>query len=309
MPNIVRNYAGKRISKEGTVYVYGAGFSNTTKAWLDNKELALKDYDYGHAEFTAPDAEGTYTLFVGSSVGNRKSVGPVIVCGLTELPIYLPKTHSKDGIRNAMLGLLPSGFAWYKGADGNFAKLMRGLAPVVMEIYRLVVSYRNAVSPSHTDSFETWENDLRLPRFGSSVGYSDVKRREEIFRVHGKKGASTIPYLKSLLNLYGARYELYEYWKNPSVFPSWVSRNYGDKAKFCILVKVYQDHYTSRGFKCNYKCSDSLGAPNDFVMEKFLNEAKQSHVKIIYRYFVRILTDMDGTPIVPSDEDQRMIIV
>lgn len=309
MPNIVRNYAGKRIPKEGTVYVYGAGFSNTTKAWLGNTELPLKDYDYGWAEFTAVNDPGTYTLYVGSSVGNRKVVGSVVVCDLTALPIFAPKVPSRDNVRDAMLGLLPRGFAWYKGADGFFAKLMRGLAATVVELYLLAVAFKMAASPSHTDSFDTWENELRLPRFSSGAGDTDSQRRAEIFRINGKKGGCTVPYLKSILNLYGARYELFEYWKNSSVFPSWVARKYGEMANFCVLVKVYQNSYTSRGFTCKSKCTASLGGPNDYVMESILDQVKPAHVKILYRYFVRILTDMNGTPIVPSDEDQRMIIV
>lgn len=310
MSCIVRNYAGKRVSKDGTVYVYGAGFSNTTKAWLGGVELKQKDYDYGHAEFFARGGAGDYILYVGSSVSDKKEVGPVKICDLTELSLHRPRIPTKDAnvdeARDAMLGLLPRGFAWYKGKDGNFARLMAGLAYVVRYIYQLATSYKVAASPSHTDSFDTWESELLLPRY--SIGTeNETRRREEIFRVNGKKGGVTVPYLKSLLDLYGARYDMYEYWKNSEVFPSWVAENEGELANFYVLIKVYQDHYNGDGFDCTSNCNETLGRPRDSVLESMMSHTKPSHVKIIYSYVVRVLTDMSGNPIVT--DDNKMIIV
>lgn len=315
MSNLVRNYAGKRVAKSGTVYVYGAGFSHLTKAWLNSKEISLKDYDYGHAEFTVHTKIGKYSLYVGSDVADRILIGDVEICELTDLPLSGPRVPEKsadgsiDTARDAMISLLPRGVAWYKGHDGNFSRLMAGLANVVRSFYELAMSYRASVSPSHTDSFDVWESELALPRFSSGYGDSDTRRREEIFRINGKKGAATIPYLKSLLNLYGAKYDLYEYWKNPLVFPSWIAAKNGEKAKFFILVKVYQDKYSDKGANCNSNCNSSLGGPRDIVLESIIEQAKPAHVRIVYRYFVRILTDADGVPIVNNDVEKKMIIV
>ena len=306
MANLVRNYSGKSVQKGGTVYVYGAAFSNLTRAWLNNEELKLKDYDYGHAEFTAPTSVGSRTLYVGSSLSDRKSIGTVTVRDYENLQLHRIRIPLLDEIRDVMLGLMPRGFAWYKGTDGVFARLMRGVAGAVRKLYQLAVSFQEESSPTHTTSYSDWERELALPLKGLEQS-SAAGRKSEIMRVACKKGGATVPYLKSLLDLYGARYDMYEYWKNSSVFPSWVASKYSDLANFCVLVKVYQDHYFDKGFRCTSKCNATLGEPHDLLLEAILDQAKPGHVKIIYKYVVKVLTDMDGNPIV--DDSNRMIIV
>ena len=306
MPNIVRNYTGKCIQKGGTVRIYGAGFSSSTCAWLDDEQLSLNDYDYGFAEFVGSYNVGTYTLYVGSGLANRSAVGRVSVREYVDLPLHRPCKPSKSEVAAALLGLLPRGVAWYKGSDGVFAKLMRGLAPVVMKVYDLAVAFKESSSPLHTDSFSEWERELKLPLNGLEQS-TDAGRKSEIVRVACKKGGSTIPYLRSLLDLYGARYDLYEYFESPSVFPEWVAEKNGDRANYFILVKVYRDSYGAHGMNCKSPCNASLGTPRDSKLESILEKSKPAHIKIIYSYVVKILTDMNGNPIV--DDNNRMIIV
>jgi hypothetical protein len=102
------------------------------------------------------------------------------------------------------------------------------------------------------------------------------------------------------------RYGLYEYWQNPEVFPQWVAAK-GDQANFFVLVKIYSQTYYKYGANCKSPCTASLGRQRDRRLESILNRIKPAHIKIVYSYVVRVLTDMNGNPIV--DDNNRMIIV
>ena len=307
MAVLVQDISPISVNVGNTVRLSGSGFDGACSVYAGNTAALVTDYDVDRLEFEAPKTEGSYVVRLVRG-GVEAFRATIEVVGVEDAETWNLPVRGQGEFRNALIGMMPRGFAWHLGKNGNWWKLFTAFAAGFRELHENFRRLVDESSPLKTTSFAEWEKELGLPIKGLQQSTA-AGRKNEIIRIARKKGGCTVPYLKSLLNLYGARYELFEYWKNPNVFPSWVARNYGDKANFCILVKVYQDHYTSRGFTCNSKCDDALGGPNDYVMEAILEQEKPAHVKIIYRYFVRILTDMDGTPIVPSDEDQRMIIV
>lgn len=281
MSNVVRNYSGKVIAKGGTISVYGSCFTNLTRGWLGDEELVVKDYEYGFVEFAGLSTVGQYVLYVGTSFENRQEVGPVVIRELTGLHLYRLKKPTLNEARDMMLGLFPRGFAWYKGLDGNFAKLSRGLSRVVCEIYQLVISYQNAVSPSHTDSFEDWENELALPEKGV-VSNTDGFRREEIFRKDCRKGGCTIPYFKSIALLFGKKINIYEYFNNPEKFED---VDFGDDdPNFYWMIELEANAEDMRVCTCNGACNDYLREWWNVPIEAMFDAIKQAHTKLVYNY-------------------------
>ena len=305
MSNVVRNYTGKVIAKGGTVCVYGSCFSNLTKAWLGDKELVLKDYEYDYAEFIGLSDVGQYTLYIGFTAESRREVGPVVVREIGGLHLYklkIPKRNAANHIdeaRDMMLGLLPRGFAWYKGYDGNFAKLMGGLANVVREIYRLAISFRKSVSPSHTDSYDEWENDLALPEAGV-VSYSENSRLEEIFRKACRKGGCTIPYFKSIALLFGKKINIYEYYLNPEKF---VDVDFGDDdPNFYWMIELEASAEDYHICTCNDTCNDFLREWWNGPIEAMFDIIKPSHTKLVYSY------TNDLQELVLVDDEQNVVV-
>lgn len=281
MSNVVRNYSGKVIAKGGTISVYGSCFTNLTRGWLGDKELVVKDYEYGFVEFAGLSTVGQYVLYVGTSVENRQEVGPIVIRELTGLHLYRLKKPTLNEARDMMLGLFPRGFAWYKGLDGNFAKLSRGLSRVVCEIYQLVISYQNAVSPSHTDSFEDWENELALPEKGVVSNIDDF-RREEIFRKDCRKGGCTIPYFKSIALLFGKKINIYEYFNNPEKFED---VDFGDDdPNFYWMIEFEANSSDMHVCTCNDTCNDYLREWWNAPIEAMFDAIKPAHTKLVYSY-------------------------
>lgn len=307
MSVLVQDIRPKVVNVGGTVRMSGSGFDGSCRVLFGSKNALVTDYADNWLEFEAPKNQGSYTIRLMRNNVEMLSQS-ITVTSLENAATWNLPVRNQDDFRNSLLGLMPRGFAWHLGVGGNWWKLFSAFAMGFLEIYR---SFRDLVaelSPFKTTSYSVWEHELGLPVDGLEQK-TNAGRKNEIVRISRKKGGCTVPYLKSLLNLYGAKYDLYEYWKNPSVFPSWVTSRYGEKAKFCVLVKVYVDEFSNAGFNCDSPCNASLGDSRDRILESILDAAKPAHVKIIYRYIVRVLTDMEGTPIVPSENDQRLIIV
>ena len=304
MFGVVRNYSGRRIAKGGTVFVYGSGFSASIKAWMNDTLLTLVDYDYGKAVFIGVSYPGSYTLFVGDSDENRIAIGSVnVVDDLNKLHLYRIGIPSSDDVCGAMLGLLPRGFAWYKGLDGNFARLMRGLSAVVTSIYQLVVNYQEQSSPSHTDSFDAWERELRLPEDGAKTGDTDVDRREEIYRKACRKGGVTVPYFLSLAALFGRDIWIYEYWKNPEKFED---VDFGeDDPNFYWMLEVEASPDDWYECTCNDTCNDYLQRWWNGSIESMFDAIKPAHTKLLYAYVEVerefVLVDNDDNVIVTPE--------
>ena len=215
---VVRNVSADKLANGGTVIVYGAGFSHALKAWFDESPAVILDYDETELSVTAPENPGIYSLYIGTEYSDRISAGRVeVVQDVSCKRIILPPTHSPEEVRDAMLGLLPRGIAWYKGADGVFARLMYGLAFVVAMLYERMASLVLESSPTHTEMFEEWERELSLPEPGVDIG-NEVARRREIYRKACRNGGCTLRYFKSIAALYGIEADIYEYWKDPGEF-------------------------------------------------------------------------------------------
>ena len=291
MANLVRNYTGKVVAKGGTIRINGSGFSKNSFAWLGDQKLTVKDYSYDYVEYVALSTTGSYTLYVGVSLENRNSIGIVIIRDLSSLHLYRPKKPSVDESMNAMLGLMPRGFAWYKGNgksgsanDGNFAKLLRGLSRVVVDVYHLAISFKESLSPSHTDSFDVWERELRLPEPGVYTPNSQ-RRREEIFRKACRKGGSTIPYFKSIAALFNTNMNVYEYWKleDRSKFEG---VDFGDDdPNFYWMLEIEAESENWYAYTCNDTCNDYLQYWWNAPMESLFDSVKPAHTKLIYTYY------------------------
>lgn len=302
----VQNITPLSVRAGGLVRLSGSGFDDTCSVTAGGSAALVTDYDFDWLEFEAPADAGSYAVRVLQG-GSEKFSATLTVTGLEDSETWNLPVRGQDEFRNALLGMMPRGFAWHTAKDGNWWKLFSAFAAGFLELHENFRELVDECSHIKTTSYSQWEKELGLPLKGLEQSSADG-RKSEIIRVARKKGGATVPYLKSLLDLYGARYDLYEFWKNPSVFPSWVVGE-GDLAYFYVLVKVYRDSYYAKGFNCKSNCKASLGEPSDSKLEAILAQEKPAHVKIIYSYVVRVLTDMNGNPIVPSATDQRMIIV
>lgn len=308
MANLVRNYTGKVVAKGGTIRINGSGFSKNTFAWLGDQKLTVKDYSYDYVEYVALSTAGSYTLYVGVSLENRSSIGIVIIRDLSSLHLYRPKKPSADESMNAMLGLMPRGFAWYKGNgksgsanDGNFAKLLRGLSRVVVDVYRLAISFKESLSPSHTDSFDVWERELRLPEPGVYTPNSQ-RRREEIFRKACRKGGSTIPYFKSIAALFNVHVDVYEYW-NPDHRSKFEGIDFGDDdPNFYWMLEIEAQPEDWKVCTCNDTCNDYLQQWWNVPLESMFNVVKPAHTKLVYSYFE------SERELVIADDDNNVIV-
>lgn len=318
MANLVRNYTGKVVAKGGTIRINGSGFSKNTFAWLGDQKLTVKDYSYDYVEYVAISTAGSYTLYVGVSLENRSSIGIVIIRDLSSLHLYRPKKPSVDESMNAMLGLMPRGFAWYKGNgksgsanDGNFAKLLRGLSRVVVDVYRLVISFKESLSPSHTDSFDVWERELRLPEPGVYTPNSQ-RRREEIFRKACRKGGSTIPYFKSIAALFNVGVNVYEYFKSPEKFENVYFGD--DDPNFFWMLEVEAKPEDWKECTCNDTCNDYLQTWWNVPFEALFDAIKPAHTKLVYSYYESerefVIVDDSGEVVVtPSNTPIAAIVM
>ena len=303
----VQNISPLSVRVGGIVRLSGSGFDSACGVTVGGVATLVQDYADEWLEFVAPNVAGSGAVKLLQNNVERFSA-TLVVTELEESETWNLPVRGEDEFRNALLGMMPRGFAWHVGKTGNWWKLFSAFAAGFLEIHNSLLALVDESSPIKTTEFSTWERELGLPVKGLERSSAEG-RKNEIIRVARSRGGATVPYLKSLLNLYGARYDLFEYWKTPSVFPPWVASKEGSNANFYVLVKVYRDSYNAKGFNCKSKCNGCLGYSRDSVMESIVDQEKPAHVKIIYRYFVKILTDQSGNPIVPSSTDQRMIIV
>lgn len=302
---IVQNMSPLSVRSGGVVRLAGSGFDSACAVTVGGNPVRIQDYGDNYLEFEAPKDTGTSAVKLLRSNAEQFSASLTVV-GLEDAETWNIPERGEDEFRNAQLGLMPRGFAWHTGKTGNWWKLFSAFASGFKAIYDSLRSLVDALSPVKTTDYSVWERELGLPLKGLEQS-SNAGRKNEIMRVSRGRGGATVPYLKSLLDLYGARYDVYEYWKDPSKFPTCVAAREGDYANFCVRIKVYQDSYNPKGFKCTSKCNGSLGFPRDTVLESIIDQEKPAHIKIIYSYVVRVLTDMNGNPIV--NDNNQMIIV
>lgn len=283
---IVRNYSGRTVATGGTVRVYGSGFSASTKAWIGESEAVVNDYEDGVIEVSAGPNPGDYSLYLGESSLDKISVGEItVVVDVSDLHLYKPAEHSRSSVCEMLLGLLPRGFAWYKGRDGIFYKLMNGIAYAVAELYRLVRSFRINVSPSHTPSLDEWESELQS---GIDLSGTDAEvAKKRLLRIYWKacrRGGCTIPYFKSVIALFGLDAEIYEYWKNPEKFSDVEFGDDDPNFYWMVELAAAEDdwHYCT----CNDTCNDYLQWWWNVPVESMIQLIKPAHTKLVFGYTV-----------------------
>ncbi len=291
----------------GVVTVYGVGFNDACVVRILGVDYAPTDFSDEFICFNAPSHLGTYSFEIRDGVSSSGDL-TLHVVPYNELSTTKLQERQESSFVRMLDGLMPRGFAWEYENGSNLSKLIAGIALALAYLYGMLKELVLQMSPVSTDDLGVWENELALPWKGIARD-TDDGRKSEIIRVSRKQGGATIPYFESILDLMDVKYDIFEYADTPSVFPSWVSSKYGTRAGFVVMVKIYRDRFYPYGMNCTSPCNSSLGSDVDRKVETVLNRIKPSHVKIIYSYVVRVLTDMDGNPIVPSDTDQRMIIV
>lgn len=285
---IVRNVDCRRVSRGGTVTIFGS-FNHKLHVWLGAYEVSVLDYDVSFISFAANVESGNYTIYVGEQMQGRVSVGLVRVClDESELTINRTPRPTIDDITVSMLGLLPTGFAWYKSSDSNFAKLMRGLAVVVDKVYEVIASYRIAISPTHTNAYDTWEKELSLPEDG--VVRTGDARRDEIFRKSCRRGGNTLSYFKSVAKLFGIDVDIYEYCENPEQFSGVYDT--ADNLKYYWMIRMKTGTLDDVPMRCgnDEDCGGNARSGNrlrTYVPPYFysmMEKLKPAHTKCLYAY-------------------------
>ena len=159
----VQQISPLRVNQGGSVYVFGSGFDYKCKVLADNgtpsqiTELSVLDYDETSLEFVAPKEVGSYDVLVvrENILFGRFSLTVVALSELNVWNIARRDNVVRDGVdyeneefRSALLGLLPRGFAWFKGKAGNWWKLFAGFsvakriqAPPIMSITKRAFGY------------------------------------------------------------------------------------------------------------------------------------------------------------------------
>jgi len=288
----------------GSVTVYGGIFKATYKIKIGTATQSPTDVGDGFIVFSAPSDVGEYAFSIMDSSTVLASA-VVVVTAMANASVYRLPVRTEDNYTNMLTGMMPRGFIFNLAKGSNFNKLFKGIAAGFKFVYDMFRALVLEGSPITTTSLDEFENELGLPREGLLLTNSEA-RKKEIYRVSRQQNGCTIPHYQQLMEAYGKDCVFYEYWKNSSVFPDWVSNTYGDEAVFCVLVKVYQDKFGTI-FNCKSKCNKSLGNERDLVLEKLLNHEKPAHVKFIYEYAIRVLTDENEYPLL--DDQDRMLIV
>ena len=188
----VQQISPLRVNQGGSVYVFGSGFDYKCKVLADNgtpfqiTELSVLDYDETSLEFVAPKEVGSYDVLVvrENILFGRFSLTVVALSELNVWNIARRDNVVRDGVdyeneefRSALLGLLPRGFAWFKGKAGNWWKLFAGFSLGFSAVYKILRDLVFESSPAKTTSYETWERELGLPIKGRWVFHTGRWKR------------------------------------------------------------------------------------------------------------------------------------
>lgn len=274
---IVKKVSSRFVLTGNAVTIYGAGFSTFTIVRAGEKVLDVVEYSENELTALVNVTAGAYNLSV-----NGLEVGKIYVTDEPkQLSIDRVNFHSLESFQEAILGLFPRGFAWFKGKDGNFAKLALAIAYVVQYLYNLFADFRENVSPTHTKSFENFYKELNLPEKGVVLD-DDVAKIREIYRKACKKGNGSASYYKSIARLFGLDVEIYEYWNNPEKFEG-IEDSEQDK-RFYWMIEHNIPIGNVKIFKCISKCNEPLRWWTKPFFEKLINDLKPSHTKCLFAY-------------------------
>lgn len=277
------------------VTVSGAGFLPSTKVFVGTLEMKAEENDDFSLVFSAPNAVGEYEVTLANG-DSRSGKMRLVVVELKDVPARSLPRRTGDDFRGALLGLLPRGFAWYKGKDGNWWKLFSAFGATfsaAYETFRLLVSES---SPVKTTSFDEWERELGLPKKGLQFS-DDAGRLSEIFRISRRSGGCTVPYFEGIVSLFGTNCRIYEYWKNPEEF-SGVDFGTGDPNFYWKVVLERKTSETAEIFDCQSECDDFLRKWWMDNIEELLELMKPAHTELVFTY-----VDADGNPVSVGSEE------
>jgi uncharacterized protein YmfQ (DUF2313 family) len=269
-----------RVGSGCTVTVFGGVFTPNCKAVIGGVEYAPLDVGEDFFSFAAPGSVGSYSFTITDGVTSTPTLSLKVV-QLSDVNVWKLPKRGESEMLHFVLGLLPRGFGWHIVPGMNFHKLFSALALGILKIYDKLCDLVSQMSPLTTSDFARWEYELGLPKKGLEQSTNEGRLRE-IFRIARQRGGCSIVHFRQLLNLYGSTYEIYEYWKDPGEFPSWVE-DLGDGKYFCVLVKLKLVNLTY--FRTGIgRCGDRLTDFGDKVLEEILETDKQAHVRFICTY-------------------------
>lgn len=271
----------------GLVTLHGGVFSPSSVIYDDETEIIPVDVDDGYIVFPAPSSLGTHEITVYDGDVYSESV-ILDVREQNKINNYsLPERIVSD-YENAILELMPRGIISDYSKGTNWRKMIDAIAASFLYVYIVVDLLVKESSPYTTGDLGIFESEYGLPKKGIMQSTSEG-RRKEVVRISRMSAGVSVPYIKSIIDLYGVEYEIYEYWKNPGKFPAWVSSLTLKERYFSFVVIIYRDE-SEYGFTCNSKCSDSLGFKRNRILEQGVKSELQAHVRPIF-YYKRRNTD------------------
>lgn len=283
-------FSDKVISFEGCdTTLWGVGFVSGCKVKFSGSsiEKSLLDVSDERIVFKAP-AVGSYTVYVEDSEGNDSNDVSLVVMSREFMPVNKLIKRDVNDFTLMLKGLLPRGFIWnfkwssVQSEKTNWQKLLESIAGGISNVWNnMLVPLVSNSSPAITSAIVEWESELGLPRNGLNFD-TDKKRSDEIYRVSRGRGGNTIPFLKSVVELFGLDAEIYEYFKDPDEFPQWV-KDLGDDAYMYSMIKV-TDGVTPTDFDCESSCEDYLSFWWNQNFENAIEFDKLAHVKFIFVY-------------------------
>lgn len=261
------------------VTLFGCGFSAATVVDCGGR-IVPSGFDESSLAFTAPSRPGTYTVRAVNGE-NASAVYRLVVVPLEKVPCRNLPVRTDDDYRDALLGLFPRGFAWFKGKGGNWWKLVSAFAVAFCIVYETLRQHVRESSPLGTTSFDIWERELGLPRKGLEFS-DDAGRRSEIYRIARRPGGCTVPYFEGIAALFGKSVEIFEYWKDPEPF---AEVNFGDDdPNFYWAVKMDIARSDMHVCTCNDTCNDYLRWWWDDRLEAMFELIKPAHTKLVFLY-------------------------
>lgn len=303
---IVQAMTPIHVNAGGSVFVYGSGFDSQCWVRIGSQYMPVLDYDDDCLEFSAPFEIARYTVTIGRGA---------VVAGefyLSVVPLRESSTwnvgdRTVEDFRDALIGMMPRGFAWYLGRGGNWWKLFSAFGNVVLTVYNLFKSLVLNMSPAKTTAYSDWERELNLPIKGLEPSSDDV-RLDEIYRVARKRAGDTVPYYRSLAALFGRDVKIYEYFKNPEKFEG---VDFGsDDPNFYWMVEQTSSDDDWHICDCNDNCNDYLGWWWNPVLEAYFELLKPAHTKVLYTYalpeVVRFITE-DGNYFVMTEDGDYVV--
>lgn len=278
------------------VTISGCGFSAYSSVKCGYKTIPASECADDSLTFSAPGDSGTYAVSVTNGEEYSEELKLVVV-ELCNVPVRRLPERDEEEFRDSLLGLMPRGFAWYKGNDGNWWKLLSAFGSTFAEVYGTLRSLVDESSPLKTTSYASWEKELGLPRKGLEFS-EDSDRLAEIYRIARRPGGCTVPYFKGIVSLFGLGCRVYEYWKNSEKFED-VDFGTDDPNFYWMVQLEYQtsEIYTDV-FSCNSECDDYLRTWWRENVETLLELSKPAHTKLVFTY----VEDIEGRSILTEDE-------